>query len=230
MMNIINYINSHVHYPIHVGIRQASLLNRSLDNTKRLDKIQNYYKFVVIRHPLERLVSAFRNKIEPPLTDFSIRFPDYIKLTILQKYRQKEFEEWVESETKGNLTVKFEEFVLYFVSADLTKINPHLKPVIHSCHPCRVRYNFYGNFRTYGQDAQMAMQHLNIDPKFYRNKSLHSSSQQTTGYLGRYYDQLSDSLKFQLYHKLHDELEFYYTLFPSERNSHIAMLRIAGNY
>lgn len=184
---------------------------------------------MVVRHPLERLVSAFRNKIEPPLTDFSVRFPDYIKLTILQKYRQKEFEEWVESEAKHNLTVKFEEFVLYFVSADLTKINPHLKPVVYSCHPCRMRYNFYGNFRTYSQDAEIAMKHLRIDPKFYRNKSLHPSSQQTNEYLGKYYNQLSDSLKFRLYDKLSDELEFYYTLYPSERNSHKAILGIAGS-
>lgn len=179
---------------------------------------------MIVRHPLERLVSAFRNKIEPPLADFSVRFPNYIKLTILQKYRQKEFEEWVESEAKQNLTVTFEEFVLYFVNSDLTKINPHLKPSIHTCHPCRLRYNFYGNFRTYSQDAGMAMQRLNIDPRFYRNKSLHSSSQRTSGYLGKYYTQLSDSLKARLYQKLQYELEFYYALFPGERDSHIRLL------
>ena len=75
-----------------VGIRHASLLNSSLDETQRLDKIRNYYKFMIVRHPLERLGSGFRNKIEPP-EEFSIRFSDYIKLAILQKYRTKEFEE-----------------------------------------------------------------------------------------------------------------------------------------
>lgn len=188
--------------------------------------IQDYYKFVIIRHPLERLVSGFRNKIEPPFNDMSVQFPNYIKLTILQRYRTAEFEKWMDSKTKHNLSVTFKEFVLYYVNSDLTKINPHLKPVIHTCHPCRVRYNFYGNFRTYSQDALMAMQRLNIDSKYYRNKSLHSSSQQTSSYLGQYYDQLSDALKVRLYSKLRQELKFYYMLYPRERDSHIAILGV----
>lgn len=194
----------------------------------RLNMIQDYYKFVIIRHPLERLVSGFRNKIEPPFSDMSVRFPNYIKLTILQRFRNAEFEKWMDSKTKYNLSVTFEEFIQYYVNSDLTKINPHLKPVIHTCHPCRVRYNFYGNFRTYSQDALMAMQHLHIDSKFYRNKSLHSSSQQTSSYLGQYYDQLSDALKVRLFWKLREELEFYYMLYPRERNSHVAVLGVEG--
>ena len=213
---------------LYTGIRRASLMNKSLDDTKRLNMIENYYKFVIIRHPLERLVSGFRNKIEPPFNDMSVRFPNYIKMTILQKFRNAEFEKWMSSETKYNLSVTFEEFVHYFVNSDLTKINPHLKPIIHTCHPCRVRYNFYGNFRTYSQDALIAMQHLQIDAKFYRNKSLHSSSQQTSGYLGHYYDQLNDALKVRLYWKLREELEFYYTLYPREKDSHVAILGVNG--
>ena len=192
----------------------------------RLSMIQDYYKFVIIRHPLERLVSGFRNKIEPPFSDMSVRFPNYIKLTILQKFRNTEFEKWMNSETKYNLSVTFEEFILYFVNSDLTKINPHLKPIVHTCHPCRIRYNFYGNFRMFSGDALMAMQHLHIDSKFYRNKSLHSSSQQTSSYLGQYYDQLSKTLKVRLYRALRDELDFYYVLYPRERNSHVAILGV----
>ena len=183
---------------------------------------------MIIRHPLERLVSGFRNKIEPPLVDLSERFPNYIKLTILQRYRSKEFHDWMEHRTSDNLTVTFEEFILYFVNSDLTKINPHIKPVIYSCHPCRVRYDFYGNFHTYSQDAHMAMDKLRINSTFYRDKSLHPSSQRTTEYLGKYYNQLSATLKYRLYQKLVEEIEFYYTLFPRERNSHINILEISG--
>ena len=218
-------VKFYCHYPL--GIRHASLLNSSLDKTQRLNKIRNYYKFMIVRHPLERLVSGFRNKIEPPVKEFSVRFPDYIKLAILQKYRTKEFEEWIESETKQELNVTFQEFVQYFVNADLAQINPHIKPMIYGCHPCRMRYNFYGNFQTYSEDAHMVMKHLNIDPSFYRDKSLHSASQQTRSYLRKYYDQLSDILKSRLYHKLREELEFYYSLFPRERQSQVEILGIS---
>lgn len=194
----------------------------------RLTMIQDYYKFVMIRHPLERLVSGFRNKIEPPFSDMSVRFPNYIKMTILQRYRSTEFEKWRDSKTKYNLSVTFEEFILYYVNSDLTTINPHLKPIIHTCHPCRVRYNFYGNFQMYSQDAQMAMKRLSINSDFYRNKSLHLSSQRTSNYLRQYYSRLSDVLKVRLYWKLREELEFYYALYPRERNSHISILGVEG--
>ena len=190
--------------------------------------IQDYYKFVMIRHPLERLVSGFRNKIEPPFSDMSVRFPNYIKMTILQRYRSTEFEKWRDSKTKYNLSVTFEEFILYYVNSDLTTVNPHLKPIIHTCHPCRVRYNFYGNFQMYSQDAQMAMKRLSINSDFYRNKSLHLSSQRTSNYLRQYYGRLSDVLKVRLYWKLREELEFYYALYPRERNSHISILGVEG--
>ena len=238
-----NYHNNYYYYVMYLlhymymctciipGIRRVSFLNKSLDDAARLDKIKHYFKFMIVRHPLERLVSGFRNKIEPPLTDMSVRFPNYIKLTILQKYRPREFEDWVESETsrRTNLTVTFEEFVLYFVNSNLKKINPHLKPVIYSCHPCRIRYEYYGNFKTYSQDALLAMEHLGIDSRFYRNKSLHSSLQQTSEFLEKYYGQLSSSLKYRLYKKLQEELEFYYTLFPRERNTHVDILGVAGS-
>ena len=84
----------------------------------------------------------------------------------------------------------------------------------------------YDNFWTYSQDALMAMDHLHIDSKFYCNKSLHSSSQQTSSYLGQYYDQLSKMLKLRLYWALGDEPEVYYMLYPRERNSHVAILGV----
>ena len=87
-------------YTLHtqVAIRCASLQNESLDDAMRLNMIRDYCKFVIIRHPLERLVSRFRNKIEPPFNDMLVRFPNFIKLTILQKFRNVEFEKWMNSE------------------------------------------------------------------------------------------------------------------------------------
>ena len=35
-----------------------------LNDSERLDVVSTYYKFVMLRHPLERLVSAYRDKIE----------------------------------------------------------------------------------------------------------------------------------------------------------------------
>ena len=42
-------------------------LREGLTNEERLHQLKDYFKFIMLRNPLERLVSAYRDKIEPPL-------------------------------------------------------------------------------------------------------------------------------------------------------------------
>ena len=42
-------------------------MNVHLNDWERIAKLREYFKFMMIRNPLERLVSAYRDKIEPPL-------------------------------------------------------------------------------------------------------------------------------------------------------------------
>lgn len=98
--------------------------------------------------------------------------------------------------------------------------------MLHICHPCLIRYDFYGNFRNISQDVKALIEKFKTDPKYYRDESLHSSQEQTSRLMANYYKQLSNRDKVQLLSVWYDEILFYYTLYPSERDSHRKLLNI----
>lgn len=211
------------------ALRHASFLNKTLTEAARTLRLQTYYKFMVVRNPLERIVSGFRDKIEPPLNFAKQnRFPESVKRDILQRFRHTELLYWQQTAKQSlfNISVRFQEFVGYLLESRKANLNEHFLPSMDICHPCLIKYDFYGNFKNISHDAQALIDRFQTNPKFYLDKSLHSSSEETSKHLKHYYGMLSHRDKVRLLGMWYDELLFYYTLYPSERNSHIYLLGI----
>lgn len=49
------------------ALRHASLMNKTLTDKEKSQRIKEYFKFMVVRNPFERLVSGYRNKLEAPV-------------------------------------------------------------------------------------------------------------------------------------------------------------------
>ena len=49
------------------ALQHASFLNKTLTAKEKLQRMKDYYKFVIVRNPLERLISGYRNKVEKPV-------------------------------------------------------------------------------------------------------------------------------------------------------------------
>ena len=208
------------------ALKHASLLNNTLTNTQRAKMIASYYKFMIVRNPLERIVSGFRNKIEPPLDrGKQDKFPHMVKKFILTRYRPAEFRLWQGSPT-ATINVTFQEFVHYLIDVDSDDLNEHFRPSMDICHPCLLHYDFYGNFKNYSHDAAALIEKFKTNPKYYRDESLHTKQGQTFRFLDHYYSQLTHREKFKLLGAWYDELAFYYTLYPSEQPMHRALLGI----
>lgn len=210
-----------------IGIRHASFLNKTLTNDSRTKRLTEYYKFTIVRNPLERLVSSFRNKIEPPLIGNSLKFPNYIKRQIFELYRPVVYHHWLESGGSYNISITFSEFVEYFIDSFKDHLNPHIKPFTRICHPCNIPYDFYAHFKHYSHDVTMLIDSLGMNRSYYHDKSLYASGNDSTAnLLDKYYQNLTRMQRARLYDAMRDELLFYYHLYPGERHSHIQLLGI----
>ncbi|XP_042877375.1 carbohydrate sulfotransferase 11-like [Penaeus japonicus] len=71
----------------HYLTKRMSLLGQKLSRKELQHKIQTYTKFLAVRHPLERLLSAFRNKFESNSSDAKV-FKRIYGAQIIRKYRR----------------------------------------------------------------------------------------------------------------------------------------------
>ncbi len=141
--------------------------------------------------------------------------------SIVHRYRPKEIALWkrVARQHPYNISVTFAEFCRYIIENNSSSLNDHFVPSMDLCLPCAMNYSFYGNFRNYSSDSSQLIKKFKVNPKFYRDESLHKPHEQTSRKLSKYYQLLSNREKVNLIGRLYDELLFYFTLYPRERNS-----------
>ena len=150
----------------------------------------------------------------------------------IKRSRPKELSEWkkaVESPNKTrhyNISITFPEFCRYLVETKSSLLNEHFAPSVDMCQPCRIQYDFYGNFRNYSSDSAQLIKKFKANPNFIEDKSVHTRSDATRLLLPSYYQQLSQQERVQLLNRMHKDLLFYLTLYPSERNLHKKLLGI----
>ena len=199
---------------------------QDLTETEQERRIQHYFKFSFIRNPLERIVSAYRNKIAVPI-NYTNRFywPDRILFYIIQRYDKEQYTKW----SKTNFTSAefrpsfggFVKYLSYYSSLDL--YNEHFRPFIDLCHPCSVNYNFIGNFYNIPDEAYRVMTFLGIPHNYYLNRSEHPTFN-TSSMVSDYYSKLTRGLKVRLVQRFSQELLMYYQLYPAESQRDLTML------
>lgn len=208
------------------GVQQSSLVNPYLSDTQRMERISSYWKFTILRNPLERLVSAFRHRLEAPL-DFNGAYNktfEMIKRSILEDSKPQEFSHWMKSNGSSKLTVDFQTYIRWIVKMPNEKLNEHFIPMIHMSQPCRLRYNFYGNFKQISAEIKLVMQKFDVPSSYFHDKSYYASGHGTATLLQKYYSQLDPKVKLALLKDFSTELDFYYHLFPEDRHTHIDLL------
>merc|ERR1712127_1111659 len=110
-----------------------------------------YFKFMVVRHPFVRLVSAFRDKLER-MTEYNVRYhaKDAVRMT----------------ERRYNSTVAdsptFPEFADYLVRTPPNLMDKHWAPYSKLCLPCNISYDAILKLETIKEDADWLFPHLNL--------------------------------------------------------------------
>ena len=188
-----------------------------------------YYKMMIVRHPLERLVSAYRDKLVGAVKRNELKNPNdnysnNLKLEIFKAIHPDRYHQWLHH-TNMQHYVTFSDFIQFIVDKPNADLNIHYQPVISLCNVCGVKYDFYGAHKRFNQDAQILATKLGGTAEYISNP-FHISNDKTVNVLSTFYSQLSQDLKEQLFRDWYSELEFYYYLYPEERNSHKSILNV----
>ncbi|MEE6502127.1 hypothetical protein FKM82_004419 [Ascaphus truei] len=121
-------------------------------------RLRNYLKFVFVREPLERLVSAYRNKFT---RTYNTAFHKRYGTKIIERHRRDPSHEALE---RGD-DVTFEEFLYYLVDPRTQReepFNEHWERVHSLCHPCIVHYDVVGKYETLEEDARYLLQLIGV--------------------------------------------------------------------
>ena len=116
---------------------------------ERKNRLETYFKFVFVREPLERLLSAYKYRLikhERTTTD--------VRKEIVKNFRPREFE------PEGKNFVSFGEFIRYI--SDNNTTNTHWRQYEQLCHPCVINYDFIGHLETLEEDAALLLKMVGI--------------------------------------------------------------------
>ena len=113
-------------------------------------KDNRYFTFMFVREPLERLVSAYRDK----LAEHDYR---HLDVTIVQKYRPHEY-----NASMKRYNVTFAEFVRYVLDEHAAgrELDRHWIPQNELCRVCQLRWDFIGHHETLLEDADYVVSKL----------------------------------------------------------------------
>ncbi|XP_056227761.1 carbohydrate sulfotransferase 12-like [Seriola aureovittata] len=127
-------------------------------------KLQHYTKFLFVRDPFVRLISAFRNKFGRPNEDFYRQFGS----VMLRRYGNVSgsLPETAAEAFAAGIKPTFQQFITYLLDPETEKesmFNEHWRQVYRLCHPCQIKYDFIGRLETLEPDADRLLKLLEVD-------------------------------------------------------------------
>ncbi|XP_058013093.1 carbohydrate sulfotransferase 12 [Ahaetulla prasina] len=170
-----NVHNTSTHFTFNKFWRRYGKFSRHLMKIK----LKKYTKFLFVRDPFVRLISAFRSKFELANEEFYRRFA----IPMLKLYSNySSLPTSVSEAFEGGFRVSFSDFIQYLLDPRTEKLAPfneHWRQVYRLCHPCQIEYDFVGKLETLDEDATYLLQLLKVDhllhfPPSYRNRTANS--------------------------------------------------------
>uniref|UniRef100_A0A336LZ33 Carbohydrate sulfotransferase n=1 Tax=Culicoides sonorensis TaxID=179676 RepID=A0A336LZ33_CULSO len=144
--------------------------------------------FLIVRHPFERLLSAYRDKLQFALPH---TFHAALGQKIIRKYREKKYQL-----KPGKYAIRwptfgeFAEFLIHEYKAK-KELDMHWTPITTFCTPCQVKFDIIAKFETLDEDQQYlihkaSLSHL-ISPQWKNS----GKGKNTADLLKKYYSTLT---------------------------------------
>ncbi|XP_075610570.1 carbohydrate sulfotransferase 9 [Balearica regulorum gibbericeps] len=155
----------------HDHIHQTSLIKKLVTYPPAIQKqfLNNYTKVMFTRHPLERLVSAYRDKLLHSEPFYSITVANEIRAMFRKNKNSSE-------------KVSFQEFVNFIIAKPPNTLDIHWKPMFLLCDPCNIHYDVLGKYETLGLDSEHVLKVIGAPESLhYPNLKRYGSEKRTNG-------------------------------------------------
>ena len=204
------------------AIKKSNLNGKSANEESYM--LKNYYKFIMYRDPVERLVSAYRNKVGKPMIGLEDDYPNYnwAKKDVYKYKHPVKYRIWMENNGRTPVRIIFPDFVDFWLnSTQRMSHDPHFITIFDVCHPCHVHFNYYGNFKTFENDANVLIKAIRANSSHLQGSQYEDDMTNRTSIKAPdYYSQLNTEQKKKIVNKLALDLSFYYSIFPTEKDSY----------
>ena len=120
---------------------------------QRAIRLKTYFKFLFVREPLHRLLSAFKDKFIGNRTSLSRSARD----KIVKSYRPRDYI------SNGENVVTFPEFIKYYSHHRMR--DHHWRQYEKIYHPCLVKYDFIGKLETLSEDGPSLLKMAGISDR-----------------------------------------------------------------
>ncbi|XP_040267609.1 carbohydrate sulfotransferase 9-like [Bufo bufo] len=191
------------HFQVHKSKQLIKLSSYPPSLQKQL--LANYTKVMFTRDPLERVVSAYRDKfLHYDDVYYSTNISNLIKNTL-------------GIHSKASLT--FDQFACFIVQENPSYRDTHWKPMNELCDPCKIQYDIIGKFETLAEDANLVLRTIGASQNLkYPTIKHHSSESRTSEDISKHYLEMLPPVLFRKLMKIYglDFSMFEYSFYKSE--------------
>uniref|UniRef100_A0A8C4NJI1 Carbohydrate sulfotransferase n=1 Tax=Eptatretus burgeri TaxID=7764 RepID=A0A8C4NJI1_EPTBU len=144
-------------------------------------KLATYSKFLFVREPFARLVSAFQSKFAVQNEVFYHRFA----VPMLQLYQgvvepaASAADALSDKTGNGSSRLQFSSFVRYLLDPNTEKqkpLNEHWRQVYRLCHPCQISYDFVGHLEKQTEETTYLLRMLGVPPSLHLPPAFHKKT------------------------------------------------------